>query len=255
MALTCPNCGFAANQDIDTSCQNCGDALSQSSGMQTSTGDVTVSPRRRENGQGQSNELLNTETPYPRIPAQSVSTKNGISGRVTWIESSLENMDFNIYRFFSQSIFFLMFLPLLVGILSISFVLWVTFALIGFRGLASGVNPLSILSATNSLGVLLAIIFPRTPGRVQTTAQRLTLKTSQGEERAALVKGELISGTIRRGDEIELQGRWRNGTLVMINGVNRTLSTHLRLRRDHWNVIFFTLIVLITVALIAFLGA
>lgn len=254
MAITCPNCNFAGNIDSAERCQQCDTLLRQ------------MLPGLQPEDQTQEDNSVPVETqPFPKEPeqvqsrqvnetAQNIRTITEIQliGRITWTENTTENVDFNYYRFFSQLILFLMFLPLLVVIFAISFVLWITLAILGFGTLSRDVSPFNIANTINSFGILLAVIFPRVPQRNQVPCVRMTIQSSNGE-RPALIKGELISGTFRRGDEIELNGEWRNGTLIMQRGYNRTLNTSIMLRRDHWRFILIGLLGLLTTVLILIL--
>jgi hypothetical protein len=223
MAITCPNCNFAGNPNNAEKCQLCNSPFGQTARNIPST-------------------AYEASIPTAEPP------QNQLAGRITWIETTTENIEFNWYRFLSQVILFLMFLPLLFVIFAISFALWISLAILGFRTLSSAISPFNVANSINSLGILLAVVFPRVPQRNQVPAVRLTVQGSEGE-RAVLIRGELVSGTFRRGDQVELNGRWRNGTLIMQSGYNRTLHTALELRRDYWWVVFIGLL-----GLIMFLG-
>jgi hypothetical protein len=185
----------------------------------------------------------------PAIQAARVDMQTQLTGLITWIETTTENINFNYYRFFSQLILFFMFLPLLIAIFTISFVLWISLAILGFSALSRDVSPFNIANTINSIGVLIAIAFPRVHQRHQVPAVRLTVQGPEGE-RPALIKGELTSGTYRRGDEIELEGCWKNGTLIVQRGFNRTLNTSIAIRGDYWRYVLIGLLGLITAALI-----
>ena len=250
MAITCPNCHFAGNIDSAERCQQCNTLLRP---MQ-----LRLQPEGRMQGndtiavgtQSTSQEYERVEPPIGENARQGSGTiTDQLVGRITWTENTSENIDFNYYRFFSQLILFLMFLPFLVAVFSISFVLWIALAILGFGTLSRDVSPFNIANTINSFGILLAVIFPRVPQRNQVPCVRMTIQSSNGE-RPALIKGELISGTFRRGDEIELNGEWRNGTLIMHTGYNRTLQTSLNLRRDYWRFVLIGLLGLLTIILI-----
>lgn len=226
MAIVCPNCNFAGNPDNAERCQLCNSPF------------------------GQTTRNIPSPTHEESIPTAE-PPQNQLVGRITWIETTTENIDFNWYRFLSQVILFLMFLPLLFVIFAISFALWISLSILGFRTFSSAISPFNVANSINSLGILLAVVFPRVPQRNQVPTVRLTVQTLQGE-RAAIIKGELISGTFRRGDEVEIDGRWRNGTLVMQRGYNRTLRTCLVLRRDYWRFMLIGLLSLILILGILF---
>jgi uncharacterized membrane protein len=161
-----------------------------------------------------------------------------LAGRITWFETTTEHIDFNYYRFFSQLILFFMFLPLLVAIFTISLILWISLAILGFSSLSRDISPFNIANTINAIGVLVAIAFPRIQQANQVPAVRLTLQSSEGE-RPALIKGELISGTFRKGDQIELEGIWRNGTLFVQRGYNQTLRAAISIRGDYWRFVLW----------------
>jgi len=246
MAITCPNCNFAGNPNNADACQLCNNPFRRAS-QPIPQSDQDIHPIDESPSPGR--QTLEHVAPHE----ESVLFSDGLSqhqilGRITWIEATTENLDFNWYRFLSQVILFLMFLSFLFVIFAISFLLCISLAIIGFRTLSSATSPFNVANSINSLGILLAVVFPRVPQRTQVPAVRLTVQDSEGE-RAVLIKGELITGTFRRGDEVELDGRWQNGTLIMQRGYNRTLRTVLELHRDYWWIVFTGLL-----SLIVFLG-
>lgn len=235
MAITCPNCGFAANPNDAESCQQCNTLLSQQTFPGQTSGSMTapsvktscIGPRSAAyEPTGMSQAALECDEETPISP-------NRLSGRVTWIETSTENVDFNWCQFLTQLFLFIMFLPLLALAFAASTVLWIALAILGFSSLSREVSPFNIANTMNSFGILLAIIFPRIPQRNQVPAFRFTVQNDQGE-RAAFIKGEMTSGTFRKGDELELDGEWRNGTLIVQRGYNRSLQTSIEIRGDYW---------------------
>jgi len=244
MAITCPNCNFAGNPSDAEACRLCNSPLLDRQASQSTP------QSNQEGNQTQLNPPTGVQTRIPVTPDAEYEVSSGaLLGRITWIETTTENIVFNWYRFLSQLVLFLLFLPPLIAIFAMSFVLWISLAILGFRALSRDISPFNVANTINSLGILLAVIFPRIPQRNQVPTVRLTIQNSEGE-RPVLIKGELVSGTFRRGDEVELDGRWQNGTLIMQRGYNRTLQTALELRRDYWRIIFAGLL-----GLIVLLGA
>ena len=235
MARICPRCNYAGNTN-DTECIQCGTPLAQ---------DETVGAQNGHNT-GQSREAAETGGPEARRPSRSPTQRDSLAGRITWMENTSENIDFNRYRFFSQLIILILFLPVILSIFLVSTALWISLGMLGFRTIAQGLSPFNLINAFNSFGIFFAIGFPRVPQRNQVPVVRMTVDTD-GAERTAMVKGELISGTFRRGDEVELIGHWRAGTLIALRGTNRTLGTDISIRRDYWNIVFYILIVLLAV--------
>jgi hypothetical protein len=229
MALTCPNCHFAGNPNSASSCGNCGRSL-QAGPSQTQP----VAPPGQQ------------ATP-PGSPL-AIASQDQLAGKVTWIEQTLEQVDFDWYRFLSQLMLFLLCLPIFAAIFTLSFVLWIAFAILGFRNMSHDLSPFNLVTTITSFGTLIAIVSPRVPRCTQVPAIRLTVQNSNGES-AALIKGQLTTGTFRKGDDVQLLGDWRNGTLAVRSGVNRTLSTSIVLQRNYWNVVFWVMISITVLAL------
>ena len=226
MAQICTNCKFACNPDNAINCQQCNSLLSPSVSIDEANENIS----EQESTVSTPTTSAEILTPKPCIPS---ANQNQLIGRVTWIENAMENVDFNVYKFCTQLSLFLLFIPLLALIFVISTALWIAFAILGFRSLSRDVSPFNIANTLNSFGILIAVVFPRLPQRNQVPVFRLTIQTDQGE-RPALVKGEMTSGTFRMGDEIELTGEWRRGTLIVKNGYNRSLQTSIAIRGDYW---------------------
>lgn len=161
----------------------------------------------------------------------------------------MEQIDFEWYRFLSQIILMVVTVPLFATIFAVSFVLWIALAILGFSTLSRTLSPFNLVSTVSSFGTLIAIVFPRVPRCNQVTAIRLTVKNSNCES-AVLIKGQLISGTFRKGDDVQLVGEWRNGTMVVQSGINRTLNTAISLRRHYWNVVFWSLVSILFVIML-----
>ena len=172
---------------------------------------------------------------------------------LTWFNQTSEQSDFNWYKFLSQSLLCLTLLPLLLGLFAVCTALWAASLIAGLHGVAKSVSPFGMISGINSLGTLVAVVFPRFSHCEQTPTVRLTIQAQDGE-RPAIIKGELVSGTFRRGDDLELFGEWRTGTLVVQRGHNRSLATAIELRRDHWQAIFFTILSVIIIGTIFILS-
>ena len=63
-------------------------------------------------------------------------------------------------------------------------------------------------------------------------------------------EGELTDGRVFPGNQVRLRGRLRRGVLVLHEGINQTLGTHLTPRRSRWRYAFL-IVLLLMVALIA----
>lgn len=246
MAKSCPICNFAFNPDQAERCQQCNNLLHASATIHPAT---RTSPEQT-GSRPVANPLM---TSSPSENNLHLNNRNQLRGKVTWMENAMENVDFNIYKFFTQLMLFFMFLPLLVFIFLFSTALWIAFSILGFRSISREVSPFNIANTLNSFGIMLAVIFPRIPQRNQVPVSRLTIQTDQGE-RPALIKGEMTSGTFRRGDEIELTGQWKRGTLIVESGFNRSLQTSIVVRRDYWMYAFFIILISVVCAGIYFLG-
>lgn len=229
MALTCPNCHFAGNPNSANSCQNCGRSLQAGQNLTQ-----PVAP-------------LGQQTTPPGSPP-AIASQNQLAGKVTWIEQTLEQVDFDWYRFLSQLMLFLLCLPLFATIFTLSFALWIVFAILGFRNMSHDLSPFNLVNTITSFGTLVAIVSPRVPRCSQVPAIRLTVQNASGES-AALIKGQMVIGTFRRGDDVQLLGDWKNGTLAVRSGVNRTLNTSIVLQRNYWNVVFWVMISIAVLAL------
>ena len=220
MAITCQSCYFAGNSNSAAFCQQCGATLSTSYPSPPNPTGPTV---------------------HAAPAATTASGTYNLCGTVTWLEQTLEQTDFDWYRFLSQLILFLVALPLFIAIFAVTSVLWIVFMVLGFSSLSHDVSPFNMLNSVNSFGTLVAIILPRVPKCYQVAALRLTIHDSKCEN-AALIKGQLVSGTFRKGDDVQLSGVWKSGTLFVKSGFNKTLNTSIVLRKEYWNVVFWILI-------------
>ena len=218
MAITCQSCYFAGNSNSAAFCQQCGATLGTSHQSQPSATRPTVNAPS----------------------AGATASAYDLCGTVTWLEQTLEQTDFDWYRFLSQLIIFLVALPLFIAIFAVTSVLWMAFTVLGFSSLSRDVSPFNMLNSVNSFGTLVAIILPRVPKCYQVSALRLTVHDSKCEN-AALIKGQLVSGTFRKGDDVQLSGVWKSGTLFVTSGFNKTLNTSIVLRKEYWNVVFWIL--------------
>lgn len=245
MAIACPSCHFAGNPDAVERCLLCGISFRQASQDESQT----------RNDSYQEGSILSRpdygQTREESAHQSEVIVQNHLIGRVTWFEQTAESINFNWCKFLSQLLLFLILMPLFLVIFTISFILWLMLAILGFRNIAQNISPFNIVNTINSFGTLVAIAFPRISKCNQTPAFRITVRSSDGE-RPALIKGELVSGTFRRGDEIEFQGKWRNGTLFVQRGFNRTLNSRITLRKDYWYIVLIGLLIFV-VATVSFI--
>src|SRR3989339_941968 len=229
MAITCPNCHFAGNPNSAQNCQSCGRPLPA--------------------GQNQAQPVApSDQQATPPGSHTAIASQNQLAGKVTWIEQTLEQVDFDWYRFLSQLMLFLLCLPIFAAIFTLSFVLWIAFSILGFRNMSHDLSPFNLVNTITSFGTLIAIVPPRVPRCTQVPAIRLTVQNSSGES-AALIKGQLTTGTFRRGDDVQLLGDWRNGTLAVRSGVNSTLNTSIVLKKSYWNVVFWVMISIVVLVL------
>ncbi len=251
MAITCPNCHFAGNPDTAERCSLCNIPFRQASRNESQI--------RNDSNQDESTLLPGDyrqtqprcSTHEDSAPSTEITLQNHLIGRVTWFEQTAESINFNWCKFLSQLLLFLILMPLFLVIFTISLILWLMLAILGFRNIAQSISPFNIVNTINSFGTLVAIAFPRISQCNQTPAFRITVRSSD-RERPALIKGELVSGTFRRGDEIEFQGKWRNGTLFVQRGFNRTLNSRITLRKDYWYIVLIGLLIFV-VATVSFI--
>ena len=65
----------------------------------------------------------------------------------------------------------------------------------------------------------------------QVPVRDLRLQDGHGQQQLVRIKGELIAGNVNVGDEIDVQGVDRHGTLMFESGWNRRIGTEIRVRR------------------------
>lgn len=135
-------------------------------------------------------------------------------------------------------------LLLCLALAPILFFLWlfklsfrIAFGILGFGGRGSGRSLSDEIFMFHIAGTLFRRSEPipvyqhvvETPGRLVSARQ----------------EGEFSDGRIFPGHRVRLNGRWRNGTLVIDSGQNLTLGTDLCLRRPAWGVLVGILLAVI----------
>lgn len=263
MAQICTSCNFSQNPERRKTCLVCGSDLGP-----PTPGEPLETPSRRASYSCEPSIVFSPPSAInPPPPAASTSAlapgrveapprpiaeptshphcPPSLEGMVTRIESHTEPATPDRYQFLTQLILFLVFLPLLLSAFAILSGLWLAFSLIGLRGLARGFSPGNFVAFLNSTTIAGAIFFGRSTQNTQDRVQNIRVQShGDGQNRGAVIRGEL-TGDIHTGDDVVLNGVWREGTLMVRSGVNRTLNCALSLRRNPWKGRFFSLLFVI----------
>ena len=105
MAINCPNCNFAGNIDAAEKCQQCNTPLDSKQPETRAEDHTQGNDRAATSEKSEQHRPLAGETERRNLRT---INENQLIGRITWFETTNENIDFNYYRFFSQLILFIM---------------------------------------------------------------------------------------------------------------------------------------------------
>lgn len=155
-----------------------------------------------------------------------------LEGRVIHIDAVyLARPDFNWGVFlFKLSLFIVAVLvigPIIIGIVLGVVLVSLILSAIFPRGVANRPGCLSSL-ATQVFGFFLSSKL-RSP-QADVPVRDARLRDAQGQEHLVRIKGEITSGNINAGDEVEVEGPNRNGTLVVRRGWNKRTRSEIRVR-------------------------
>jgi len=156
-----------------------------------------------------------------------------IDGRVIHVEPPfMSNPDFNWKGFLKRLIIAITLLfvlgPVVLGILFGIGVFFMMLRLIFPRKGKTGPGFLSGI-ANNFIGFFL--LSKLHGSKADMPVRDIRLRTTSGQEYLIRLKGDLISGNVNVGDEIEVDGYDHRGTIIMKRGKNKRTGAEIRVKR------------------------
>lgn len=237
----CPHCGFAENPSGSTVCR-CGEP--RAGGAPTGAPDETSDETSDKSVAASSESKDVTQAPKAASPAAQRQTKeDSVTGSVAWIDTRMENVPFDFYRFLSKGIIFLLLLPVLFSLFAFLAAVAISFAILGFKEMARGTNPFNPANSINAVGVFFGIF--RGPGREQESVRSMSLDDG-GEPRVVLLRGDLRKGVVVQGDMVTFFGQLKEGSLLASRGINHTHGDAvISLPLNPWKYAFYPLLALL----------
>jgi len=184
------------------------------------------------------------------FPKSSSPGKRSDTNRLTGVVTGstgiyYEQRGFDICRFASKSILFLILLPFLTALCLILLAISIVFGI--FR-----LSPLSVFF--NTLNPLLtfklfAVIFPfhfSSRKIIEVPVRTMRLLEGDKREHEVMIKGFVKGGYPREGDKVMVAGRWKDGVLEFRDGFNYNINAGFRLCRSPWPAVLFILLSLLT---------
>jgi hypothetical protein len=225
----CSRCGLA-NPMGSTHCQACGMSLSTS----TKPFPPSSPPPKTVGYSGTAGPIA---TPVRSVPVPvSVSGWFGwkkIEGQVIHVEPAyMARPDFNWGGFFIKLLIagfsLLIFGPIALGFIIFFFVLSLLLSILFPMNTSRGPGFLSSV-ASQVVGFFLTskLLGPK----ADIPVRDIRLRDKTGQEHLIRLKGDLISGNINVGDEIEVEGYDRRGTLMLKRGLNKRTRSEIRVKR------------------------
>ena len=115
-------------------------------------------------------------------------------------------------------------LPVILGVVIAGLIIGITFSILGigsskfFSGLASQIIGFFLT------GKLFG-------SKEQVPVRDIRLRDDSGQEHLVRIRGELFAGNISVGDEVEVEGFNRRGTLMLRRGLNKRTRAEIRVKR------------------------
>ena len=118
----------------------------------------------------------------------------------------------------------ILFLPILLGVVAGVMIMRMTFSFLGF-----GKSDFSSGIISQMVGYFLThrLLKPKE----QISVRDVRLRDKHGQEHLVRIRGELVAGNMNVGDEIEVEGFNRRGTLMIRRGFNKRTRSEIRVRR------------------------
>lgn len=127
-------------------------------------------------------------------------------------------------RFLFKFAMGILLLPVILGVVISGLIIWMTFSLFGI-----GRSEFFSRVGSHVFGSFLAgKLFG---SKEQIPVRDIRLRDNRGEEHLVRIRGELFSGNINVGDEVEVEGFNRSGTLMLRRGWNARTRAKIQVKR------------------------
>jgi len=242
-SLTCPRCGLKRSGP-SSFCPVCGFEFSNDAapdgneGPASSTGERSgpslhqkrtpifplPSPSRADrNSSGREPFPVPTSTSTPNVPETkgfdflSFFGWRKLSGTVIAIDPPyMAKPEFNWFSFISKLIIGLILLPFIIGFIIVAIVFSIFLSIFSF-----GRNRPGFLSSLASQVVGFFLTGKLFGPKEQVPVRDIRLRDDVGQEHLIRIRGELVAGNLNVGDEVEVEGFDRRGTLMFRRGHNK----------------------------------
>jgi hypothetical protein len=166
--------------------------------------------------------------------------RNILQGRISHIEQRDERPPTNIFRIFSWILIWLYILVPFCVLFVGSWIISLSFAIIGFQTLSQFFNPLIWTLALAEL--LEVVVLRRLRSDDKIPVMRGMIVDSENQEHFFIMYGPLQRGHIIEGQNIRLTGRWDRGSFIAREGLDLTTRAEIRTSyRNRWQGIFYFL--------------